>query len=398
MLNLSATLDLQPVGAIVLKLIRLQKGRQERYVKQDLIALVWPALVGVLAAALILDNWVLEREETSSVSHQSGYREAVALATPSVVNIYTAKLVDARADPRLNSPLQRRLYSNRGNRQRIERSLGSGVILSADGHIVTNNHVIADADAIQVLLADGRSASASVVGTDPETDLAILHIDLPNLTPIVMADAEEIAVGDVVLAIGNPYGFGHSVSQGIVSGMGRFGLQLSTYEGYIQTDATIHLGSSGGALIDNQGRLAGINTLIYTAGAERGAETPGIGINLATPSALAASVLDDIVKYGRVIRGWLGVSVEVLLNESLSGSPVQQLIVTDLASDGPAERAGIQLNDIIVAMDGEPVVDGRAAMLQIAQLKPGHLLRVNLDRQGLAIELEAIVGTRGNSG
>ena len=339
--------------------------------KQDLIALVWPALVGVLAAALILDNWVLEREETSSVSHKSGYREAVALATPSVVNIYTAKLVDARADPRLNSPLQRRLYSNRGNRQRIERSLGSGVILSADGHIVTNNHVIADADAIQILLADGRSASASVVGTDPETDLAILHIDLPNLTPIVMADAEEIAVGDVV---------------------------LSTYEGYIQTDATIHLGSSGGALIDNQGRLVGINTLIYTAGAERGAETPGIGINLATPSALAASVLDDIVKYGRVIRGWLGVSVEVLLNESLSGSPVQQLIVTDLASDGPAERAGIQLNDIIVAMDGEPVVDGRAAMLQIAQLKPGHLLRVNLDRQGSAIELDAIVGTRGNSG
>ena len=366
--------------------------------KQDLIALVWPALVGVLAAALILDNWVLEREETSSVSHTGGYREAVALATPSVVNIYTAKLVDARADPRLNSPLQRRLYSNRGNRQRIERSLGSGVILSADGHIVTNNHVIADADAIQILLADGRSASASVVGTDPETDLAILHIDLPNLTPIVMADAEEIAVGDVVLAIGNPYGFGHSVSQGIVSGVGRFGLQLSTYEGYIQTDATIHLGSSGGALIDNQGRLVGINTLIYTAGAERGAETPGIGINLATPSALAASVLDDIVKYGRVIRGWLGVSVEVLLNESLSGSPVQQLIVTDLASDGPAERAGIQLNDIIVAMDGEPVVDGRAAMLQIAQLKPGHLLRVNLDRQGSAIELDAIVGTRGNSG
>ena len=366
--------------------------------KQDLIALIWPALVGVLAAALILDNWVLEREDTSLATQSGGYREAVALATPSVVNIYTAKLVDARADPRLNSPLQRRLYANRGNRQRIERSLGSGVILSADGHIITNNHVIAEADAIQILLADGRSASASVVGTDPETDLAILHIDLPNLTPIVVADAADIAVGDVVLAIGNPYGFGHSVSQGIVSGVGRFGLQLSTYEGYIQTDATIHLGSSGGALIDHQGRLVGINTLIYTAGSERGAETPGIGINLATPSALAASVLDDIVKYGRVIRGWLGVSVDVLLNESPSGSPVQQLIVTDLAAGGPAERAGIQLNDIIVAMDGEPVIDGRAAMLQIAQLRPGHLLRVNLDRQGSAVELEAIVGTRGNSG
>ena len=306
-------------------------------------------------------------------------------------------MVDARTDPRLNSPLQRRLFSNRGSRQRVERSLGSGVILSAAGHIVTNNHVIAGADAIQVLLADGRSANASVVGSDPETDLAILHIDLPELTPIAVADVEDIAVGDVVLAIGNPYGFGHSVSQGIVSGVGRFGLQLSTYEGYIQTDATIHLGSSGGALIDHQGRLVGINTLIYTAGTERNGETPGIGINLATPSTLAAEVLDDIVKYGHVIRGWLGVSVEVLLSKQQARGPVQQLIVTDLAPGGPAQRAGIQLNDIIVAMDGEPVVDGRAAMLQIAELRPGHLLRVNLDREGVPIELEAVVGTRGNS-
>ncbi|MGB2419434.1 MAG: trypsin-like peptidase domain-containing protein, partial [Luminiphilus sp.] len=165
--------------------------------KQELTAFVWPALVGVLAAALILDKWVLEPQETMNAPVNGGYRDAVALATPSVVNIYTAKLVDARTDPRLNSPLQRRLFSNRGSRQRIERSLGSGVILSAAGHIVTNNHVIAGADAIQVLLADGRSASASVVGSDPETDLAILHIDLPELTPIALADAEDIAVGDV---------------------------------------------------------------------------------------------------------------------------------------------------------------------------------------------------------
>ena len=365
--------------------------------KQELTAFIWPALVGVLAAALILDKWVLEPQVTENAPVNGGYRDAVALATPSVVNIYTAKLVDARTDPRLNSPLQRRLFSNRGSRQRVERSLGSGVILSASGHVVTNNHVIAGADAIQVLLADGRSASASVVGSDPETDLAILHIDLPELTPIALADAEDIAVGDVVLAIGNPYGFGHSVSQGIVSGVGRFGLQLSTYEDYIQTDATIHLGSSGGALIDHQGRLVGINTLIYTAGTERNGETPSIGINLATPSPLAAAVLDDIVKYGHVIRGWLGVSVEVLLSEQQAGGPMQQLIVTDLAPGGPAQRAGIQLDDIIVAMDGEPVVDGRAAMLQIAQLRPGHLLRVNLDREGVPIELEAVVGTRGNS-
>jgi serine protease DegS len=367
-------------------------------VKQDIAALLWPALVGVLAAAIILDKWVLEQDDNKLGAAQSSYREAVTRATPSVVNIYTAKLVDTRVDPRLNSPLQRRLRANRGGGQRIERSLGSGVILTDDGHIVTNNHVIAGADAIQVLLADGRSASASVVGTDPETDLAILQTELADLTPITLANTGDIAVGDVVLAIGNPYGFGHSVSQGIVSGVGRFGLQLSTYEGYIQTDATVHLGSSGGALIDTQGRLVGINTLIYTAGAERGEETPGIGINLATPSDLASTVLSDIVAYGRVIRGWLGVSVDVIFTEGNTGIPTQQLIVTDLAPGGPAERAGIRLNDVIVAMDGETVIDGRAAMFQIAQLRPGHLLRVNLDRDGKPIELEAVVGTRGNSG
>jgi serine protease DegS len=367
-------------------------------VKQNLIAIIWPALVGVLAATLILDKWVLDKRPATAVAASSGYREAVARATPSVVNIYTAKLVESRVDPRLNSPWQRRFRSDRGNGQRIERSLGSGVILTAEGHIVTNNHVIAGADAIQVLLADGRSANASVVGNDPDTDLAILRIDLPALTPIALADAEDIAVGDVVLAIGNPYGFGHSVSQGIISGVGRFGLQLSTYEGYIQTDATIHLGSSGGALIDAQGRLVGINTLIYTAGGDGAGEATGIGINLATPSELAATALSDIVNYGRVIRGWLGVSVEVLLSEDASGRSIQRLIVTDLASDGPAERAGIALNDIIVAMDDALVVDGRAAMMQIARLRPGHLLRVRVDRDGLPVEIEAVVGTRASNG
>lgn len=365
--------------------------------KQDLIALLWPALVGVLAAALILDKWVLEPPTLQPDAEVHSYRDAVSVATPSVVNIYTAKLVAERLDPRLNSPLLRQYRSRQGPRQRIERSLGSGVILTDLGHIVTNNHVIAGADAIQVLLADGRSANASVVGSDPDTDLAVLKIDLPDLTPIEIADTREVAVGDVVLAIGNPYGFGHSVSQGIVSGVGRFGLQLSTYEGYIQTDATIHLGSSGGALIDTMGRLVGINTLIYTANGDAPGETPGIGINLATPADLAALVLEDVVQYGRVVRGWLGVSVEVLFSEDPSGRPLQQLIVTELAAGGPAERAGIRLNDIIVTMDGETVVDGRAAMLQIARLRPGHLLRVNLDRDGTPVVLEAIVGTRAPS-
>ena len=350
-----------------------------------------PALVGG-AVGLV----VMLTSQVNGTPPKPGYAAAVKRAAPGVVNIYSSKLVQHPMCelPRFRDWCERFAGADRGQ---MQNSLGSGVIVRQDGYILTNNHVIEGADEIIVAFSDGQATTATLVASDPETDLAILHIDLPELTPIALADAEDIAVGDVVLAIGNPYGFGHSVSQGIVSGVGRFGLQLSTYEGYIQTDATIHLGSSGGALIDHQGRLVGINTLIYTAGTERNGETPGIGINLATPSTLAAAVLDDIVKYGHVIRGWLGVSVEVLLSEQQAGGPVQQLIVTDLAPGGPAQRAGIQLNDIIVAMDGEPVVDGRAAMLQIAQLRPGHLLRVNLDREGVPIELEAVVGTRGNS-
>ena len=175
--------------------------------KYDLIGMMWPALVGVLAAALILDKWVLPADEGHALPTHGGYREAAARATPSVVNIYTAKLVETRDDLHLNSPLLRRFRANRGGAQSIERSLGSGVILSSGGFIVTNNHVIAGADAIQVLLADGRSANASVAEMI-ETDLAILQIDLPDLTPIELAQTSDIAVGDIVLAIGNPYGFG----------------------------------------------------------------------------------------------------------------------------------------------------------------------------------------------
>ena len=223
--------------------------------------LAWPALVGVLAAVLLLNTeWL---KISNSAQGPDSYSHAVAVATPSVVNIYTAKLVADRS-PVLNAPLLRR-FTNPGERQpRVERSLGSGVIMSEDGHIITNRHVIDGAQAIQILLSDGRRANAMVVGADNETDLALLKTDLTGLSAIETADSDNMNVGDIVLAIGNPFGFGHSVSLGIVSGLERYGLQLSAYENYIQTDATIHLGSSGGALIDAEGKLVGINTLIYT--------------------------------------------------------------------------------------------------------------------------------------
>jgi serine protease DegS len=326
---------------------------------------------------------------------RTSYSDAVALATPSVVNIYTAKLVDSGRNQRLNDPLLRRFLGNSGRRQRVERSLGSGVILTAEGHIITNNHVIADADAIQVLLHDGRSATATAIGTDPATDLAVLQIQLPGLTPITLANSDDAQVGDVVLAIGNPYGFGHSVSQGIISGLSRYGLQASDYEDYIQTDASVLLGSSGGALIDASGKLLGINTLIYTANGE-GADNTAIGINLATPVNLAHFVMQDLVNYGTVVRGWLGVSVELLLSPETMAQQKQVLLVSALTEDGPAARAGLQLGDVISAINGNTVNDGRITMHQIARFRPGEIVDIEVarGREQEMIQLQAVVGTR----
>ncbi|MDA7585218.1 trypsin-like peptidase domain-containing protein [Luminiphilus sp.] len=359
-------------------------------------SLFWPTLTGILAAAIILDQWVLPEplgRERGQV--KTSYSDAVALATPSVVNIYTAKLVDSGRSQSLNDPLLRRFLGNSGRRQRVERSLGSGVILTPEGHIITNNHVIADADAIQVLLHDGRSAKATAIGSDPATDLAVLQIQLPGLTPITLANSDKAKVGDVVLAIGNPYGFGHSVSQGIISGLSRYGLQASDYEDYIQTDASVLLGSSGGALIDASGKLLGINTLIYTANGE-GTDDAAIGINLATPVNLAHFVMKDLVNYGTVVRGWLGVSVELLQTPETIAQQQQVLLVSGLAEDGPAARAGLRLGDVISAINGNTVNDGRITMHQIARFRPGEIVDIEVarGRQQEPVQLQAVVGTR----
>jgi serine protease DegS len=369
---------------------------RNKTVREFFTSLFWPTLTGILAAAIILDQWVLPEPMGRDRNQiRTSYSDAVALATPSVVNIYTAKLVDSGRSQRLNDPLLRRFLGNSGRRQQVERSLGSGVILTSEGHIITNNHVIADADAIQVLLHDGRSATATAIGSDPATDLAVLQIDLPALTPITLANSDDAQVGDVVLAIGNPYGFGHSVSQGIISGLSRYGLQASDYEDYIQTDASSLLGSSGGALIDASGKLLGIKTLIYTATSE-GADQAAIGINLATPVNLANFVMKDLVNYGTVVRGWLGVSVELLQTPETTLQQQQVLMISGLAEDGPAARAGLQLGDVISAINGSTVNDGRITMHQIARLRPGEVVGIEVarGRERELVQLQAVVGTR----
>ena len=362
--------------------------------------LVWPAIAGLLAALLILDRWVLPAVGNRGANGYEliSYANAVRSATPAVVNIYTAKLVNSRANPLLQDRFFRRFAQPGQQRQRIERSLGSGVIMTAAGHILTNNHVIADADAIQVLLQDGRSANAVVIGTDAATDLAVLKIELPDLQPITLGDSNAARVGDVVLSIGNPLGFGHSVTQGIVSALGRYGLQPNAYEDYIQTDAIIHLGNSGGALIDTRGRLLGINTLIYTGGGQGQSATTGIGISLAIPVNLAVFVMQDLIDYGEVIRGWLGVSAEPVSVSQGTGENGRALAVVEVAVDSPAQKAGLLAGDLITHIDGEPVRDGRLTMHRIALLRPGDSVSIAIRRGQQSLELRAVVGVLGQTG
>ncbi|MEH6591715.1 MAG: trypsin-like peptidase domain-containing protein [Halioglobus sp.] len=354
----------------------------------------WPTIAGLLAAWIILDRLLTPGYTAGQQlpTESTSYARAVHTASPSVVNIYTAKLVKPRRNPLLDDPFFRNFSSAQSQRQRLEESLGSGVIMSGDGYILTNNHVIAGADAIQVLLQDGRSANAKVIGADLATDLAVLQIQLPDLQAVKPGDSEYIRVGDVVLAIGNPLGFGHSVTQGIVSALGRYGLQANTYEDYIQTDATIHQGNSGGALINTRGELLGINTLIYTTPGDSSAAT-GIGIGLAIPVNLAMFVMNDLVKYGEVIRGWLGVRVEPVRQLDSNIGQAQALVVVTVSAGSPAAKAGIRLNDIITHIDGEIVTDGRLTMHDIALLRPGDKINVTVQRNQQSIDLEAVIGS-----
>lgn len=366
--------------------------------RQLLRLTAWPIIAGILAGVLILDRWMLTNPPgAETAATVNSYAQAVQSATPSVVNIYTRKVVPTRAAQLLNDPFWRQFVPSNQPRQRVEQSLGSGVILSTEGHIVTNNHVIDGADAIQVLLSDGRNAAAQIIGTDPATDLALLQIDLPDLTPIEMGSSSEARVGDIVLAIGNPLGFGQSVTQGVISGLERYGLQTGLYESFIQTDAIIHQGNSGGALIDTRGRLLGINALIYTSDNQGSSSRMGIGIGLAIPVDLARFVMADLIEYGQVIRGWLGVQVEPRFLRGGDAPNGQSLVVTGVAEDGPAHKAGLQTGDVITHFNQEPVEDVRRTMYDIALLRPGDRLLITAIRDGQTLDLRAVVGAQTQS-
>ena len=357
----------------------------------------WPICCGILAGLLALLHFSGDRPGSGSPETsppvRASFADAVRLAAPAVANIYTSKTVRTEHNPLYDDPFFRHFF-RRGDadqRERIQRSLGSAVIISRDGYLLTNHHVIRGADEILVLLYDGREALASVVGMDPETDLAVLKIDMPDLEPIMVGTPDQARVGDLVLAIGNPFGFGQTVTQGIISATGRYGLRLTTYEDFIQTDAAINPGNSGGALIDVEGRLLGINTAIYTRSGG------SMGIGLAVPADVAVRTMKDLIEYGRPVRGWLGIEVQrvprpVALANDLQGN--NGVVVTSLFQGGPAATAGLHAGDIILTINDQPVGDGHAGMNLIAITRPGETVRLQVLRNRERIELTAQVGTR----
>ena len=323
---------------------------------------------------------------TPATLRADSHHAAVKKAMPSVVNISTSKEVRL---PR-NSPLHE-LRRFLGDDPQKATSLGSGVVVSAGGYILTNNHVVEAADEIEVSLSDGRTLIATVVGNDPETDLAVLRVDAKDLPAITFGSSDALRVGDVVLAIGNPFGFGQTVTQGIVSALGRSGLGINVFENFIQTDAAINPGNSGGALIDASGNLVGVNTAIFSRSGG------SMGIGFATPVSIAKSVLEQIIKAGAVTRGWIGVELAPLtpaLAESFKLGSLDGAIIKGVLSDGPADRAGVKPGDVLLQIDGKAIADPQAVLNLVTVIAPGSAAKVKLKRKGQDLELPVTVGRR----
>ena len=329
---------------------------------------------------------------TTHIAPVASYADAAKVAMPSVVNIYTSKEVGAK-NPLADDEMFRRYFPELAKRMAPQRarSLGSGVIVAREGYVLTNFHVVDGADDITLLLADGREIKARVRGADPESDLAVLKAESSELPAITLGDLESVRVGDVVLAIGNPFGFGNTVTAGIVSALGRNHLGINRFEDFIQTDAPINPGNSGGALVDTAGHLIGINSTIFSQSGG------SLGIGFAIPVSLAKSVLEQIIAHGEVTRGWLGVEPADLSDDGARALALDKpdgVLIRGLQPDGPAERAGMQVRDVVVDVGGKATHDVAGLMSRIAELTPGTMAKVKVWRAPKTLDLDVTVGKR----
>ncbi len=335
---------------------------------------------------------------SDQVSAAAGFRDAAKTALPSVVHIYTTKEVKTPRHPLLDDPVFRHFFGDRfgdsDNEPQQTSGLGSGVIVSANGYILTNYHVVEAADDIEVALADGRKSKARIVGSDPDTDLAVLQIkgaDKSPLPAITFGQMDSVKVGDVVLAIGNPFGVGQTVTMGIVSALGRSHLGINTFENFIQTDAAINPGNSGGALVDASGNLIGINTAIYSRSGG------SLGIGFAIPVSTAKAVMEQIVQNGTVTRGWIGVEVQDItpeLAESFRLPSSDGALISGVVRGGPADAAGVKPGDILLAVGGKKVEDPETMLNLVANLHPGQSTAFKLRRGQGEVELSIKIGKR----
>lgn len=328
-------------------------------------------------------------ESFSNHGKPSSFSQAAKKAMPAVVNIFTTSKVPS--NPQFDDPVFRHFFGEDPNDERNDNSLGSGVVVSEQGLILTNNHVVASADEIEVALADGRKFSAKIVGRDPETDLAVVKIDGEKLPAITFSDSEKLNVGDVVLAIGNPFGVGQTVTQGIVSALGRSHLGINTFENFIQTDASINPGNSGGALIDTDGNLVGINSAIYSRSGG------SLGIGFAIPASLARQVMEQIIKEGGVTRGWIGIEAQDItpeLAESFKLAHTQGSLIAGVLKNSPAEASGLKSGDILLEINGSKVTDSASMLNLISALKPNHEAVLTIGRGERTIKVKVLIGKR----
>ncbi|HLB30466.1 MAG TPA: trypsin-like peptidase domain-containing protein [Gammaproteobacteria bacterium] len=321
---------------------------------------------------------------------QRSYHTAVQASAPAVVNIYASKVRKTLPNPLFQDPLFRRFFGDQGLDQRAT-NLGSGVIMSTNGTLITNAHIVKDADEIGVTLADGRQSLAEVIGIDSETDLAVLKIDLAELPVVPIGNSDRLQVGDIVLAIGNPYDLSQTVTQGIVSAVGRSRLGISTFENFIQTDADINPGNSGGALINTSGELVGINTAIYSM---NGGGSQGIGFSI--PINVVTGIMQSLIRHGHVIRGWLGIEAQAVPPDvrNRQGARLSGILVAGVMQNSPAADANIIPGDIIIEINGIPIDDPYRAIQMIAEIPPGDTIEILLLRGWRESRVQAIVGQR----